>query len=27
MQVLADQARELTDIASKAARDSSKPSP
>ena len=27
MQVLADQARELTDIASKAARDSSKTSP
>ncbi|MFZ0841956.1 MAG: phasin [Xanthobacteraceae bacterium] len=27
MQVLADQARELTDIASKAARDSTKPSP
>ncbi len=27
MQVLADQARELTDIASKAARDSAKPSP
>lgn len=27
MQVLADQARELTDIASKAARDSTKPTP
>lgn len=27
MQVLADQARELTDIANKAARDSTKPSP
>ena len=27
MQVLADQARELTDIASKAARDSTKPAP